>query len=120
VQSFRDEKDAALGSYDAALKLFKQVGDNLGQANVLLALARTNGDAEHYEAAIRLYEKIGDRYSIARGKAFYGNWLLDQQEREKAVPLLQEAKAIWQQIGFEPGVNWMDELLSAQTDNADD
>ena len=103
-----------------AHKLAKQVGSNLGQANVLLELAKLHDNPAHFETAIQLYEKIGDRYSIALGKAHFGDWLLDQDEREKAVPLLQEAKAGWQQIGFEPGVNWMDELLSAQTDNADD
>ncbi|MBL8169453.1 MAG: TIR domain-containing protein [Acidobacteria bacterium] len=111
VQSFRKEMDAALASYDSALTLFKQVGSNLGQANVLLALAQLNGDAEQFEAAIRLYERIGTGYSVARGKAFYGSWLLDQGERTQAVLLLQEARAYWQQIGFFPGVEFVDELL---------
>ncbi|MFN8004874.1 MAG: hypothetical protein U0X75_28125 [Acidobacteriota bacterium] len=111
VQSFRDEKDAALASYDSALTLFKQVGSNLGQANVLLALAQLNGDAEQFEAAIRLYERIGDGYSVARGKAYYGRWLLNQGEKTQAVLLFQEARAYWQQIGFFPGVEFVDELL---------
>ena len=112
VQSFRKEMDAALGSYDAALKLFKQVGSNLGQANVLLKLGKLNGETDKFEAAIRLYEQIKDRYSIALGKAYYGDWLLDQGEKEKALPLLKAARDGWEQIGFEPGVEWMDELLA--------
>jgi len=112
VQSFRDEKDEALKSYDEALKLFKQVGSNLRQANVLKELAKLNGDAELFEAAIRLYEKINDRYSIALGKAYYGDWLLDQGEEEKALPLLKDAKDNWQQISYEPGVEWMEGLLA--------
>jgi tetratricopeptide (TPR) repeat protein len=77
-----------------------------------LELGRVNNDAGQFEAAIRLYEKINHTYSIALGKAYYGDWLLDNGEREKALPLLREAKEGWQQMGFEPGVNWMDELLA--------
>ncbi|MFN0107397.1 MAG: TIR domain-containing protein [Blastocatellia bacterium] len=111
VQSFRDEKDAALASYDDALKLFKQVGSNLGQANVLLEMAKIHGDTSLFEAAIGLYEKINHTYSIALGKAYYGDWLLDNGEPAKALPLLLAAKEAWQQINFEPGVDWMDDLL---------
>nr|MDQ3009484.1 hypothetical protein [Acidobacteriota bacterium] len=120
VQSFRDEKDAALASYASALTLFKQVGSNLGQANVLLALARSNGNAEQFEAAIKLYEKIGDRYSIARGKAFYGQWLIEAGKEDRAIALLLEAREGFLQINFEPGVNFMDDLLAAMEEENDE
>jgi hypothetical protein len=38
VQQFRKETDAALASYDEALKLFRQVGAKLGEANVRKAI----------------------------------------------------------------------------------
>ena len=38
VQNFRDERDKALGSYEQALGLFREVGDRLGEANVLQAM----------------------------------------------------------------------------------
>lgn len=120
VQSFRDEKDAALASYASALTLFKQVGDNLGQANVLLALARSNGNAEQFEAAIKLYEKIGDRYSIARSKAFYGQWLIEAGKEDRAIALLFEAREGFLQINFEPGVNFIDDLLAAIEEENDE
>ena len=44
VQQFRDERDAALASYNEALKLFKAVGDHLGEANVLKAI----GDVQQF------------------------------------------------------------------------
>jgi hypothetical protein len=49
VQSFRDDKDAALTSYDHALTLFTQVGAKLGQANVLLALGQLQNDVSSME-----------------------------------------------------------------------
>ena len=38
VQNFRKELDKALGSYEQALGLFREVGDRLGEANVLKAM----------------------------------------------------------------------------------
>ena len=38
VQNFRKELDKALGSYEQALGLFREVGDRLGEANVLQAM----------------------------------------------------------------------------------
>jgi len=111
VQSFRKEMDAALASYAEARTLFQQVGDKLGQANVRLSKGKIVNSAEDFEEAIRLYEEIGDRYSIARGKAYFGEWLLDQGETERAVKLLGEAREGWALIGYDGGVDYVDEIL---------
>ncbi len=111
VQSFRDDQDAALASYAEARTLFQQVGDKLGQANVRLSTGKIINSAGEFEEAIRLYEEIGDRYSIARGKAFFGEWLLDQGETERAVKLLGEAREGWALIGYDGGVDYVDEIL---------
>jgi tetratricopeptide (TPR) repeat protein len=111
VQSFRKEMDAPLASYAEARTLFQQVGDKLGQANVLLSKGKIINSAEEFEEAIRLYEEIGDRYSIARGKAFFGKWLLDQGETERAIKLLGEAREGWALIGYDGGVDYVNEIL---------
>ena len=66
VQNFRDERDAALASYEQALELFRAVGSRLGEANVLKAM----GDVQHfrderdaalasYEQALELFRAVG-------------------------------------------------------------
>ncbi|MGH9832456.1 MAG: TIR domain-containing protein [Blastocatellia bacterium] len=111
VQSFRKEMDAALASYAEARTLFQQVGDKLGQANVRLSKGKIINSAEEFEEAIRLYEEIGHTYSIARGKVFFGEWLLDQGETERAIKLLGEAREGWALIGYDGGVDYVDEIL---------
>jgi tetratricopeptide (TPR) repeat protein len=122
VQSFRDDKDAALKSYEEALKLFTQVGAKLGQANVCLSKGKVINSAEEFEEAVRLYEEIDHTYSIARGKAFYGEWLLDNGDTEQALKLLGEARAGFAQIIFEGGVDYVDEILNqvGNTDRSED
>lgn len=72
--------------------------------------------AEEFEEAIRLYEEIGDTYSIALGKASYGEWLLDQNAAEQALKLLGEAREGFTRINFEGGVEYVDEILKQAGD----
>jgi tetratricopeptide (TPR) repeat protein len=76
VHNFRKELDDALASYQKALDLFRQVGDRLGEANTLLALAPFSENAEEvFGIALSLYEGIGDQYSLARGLFYYAQFL---------------------------------------------
>jgi len=112
VQQFRDDRDAALESYAKALDLFKAVGDRLGEANVYLAIGRLQGEPELFEQAIAIYRAIGDAYSTARGLYFYGLWLLDANQLERAVESLSEARQIWAQMGFAQGVQVAEQALA--------
>jgi hypothetical protein len=103
--------DAALASYAEARTLFQQVGDKLGQANVRLSKGKIINSAEEFEEAIKLYEEIGHTYSIARGKAFFGEWLLERGETERAVKLLGEAREGFALIGYDGGVDYVDGIL---------
>lgn len=111
--------DAAIKSYDEALKLFTQVGAKLGQANVRLSKGEMANDPEEFEEAIRLYELIGDRYSISRGKAYYGSMLMESGDSERGVKLLEEAREGWAAIKYESGVQWVDELLAEDEEDED-
>ena len=62
VQQFRKENDAALASYNDALKLFRAVGAKLGEANVYLSLGGIKRGAEDvagarldFEAALKIF-----------------------------------------------------------------
>ncbi|MCL4531569.1 MAG: tetratricopeptide repeat protein [Chloroflexi bacterium] len=72
VQQFRKQMDAALASYNEALKLFKAVGDHLGEANVLQAIGdvqqfRKQMDAAlaSYNEALKLFKAVGDHLGEA-------------------------------------------------------
>jgi tetratricopeptide (TPR) repeat protein len=108
--------DAALNSYGEAQALFKQVGSNLGQANVLLALGRMNDEIESFELALALYQQIGDRYSIARCQYYFGISRKEAGDRERARQLLVEAREGWA-VSYPPGVELIDEEL-AELDGA--
>ena len=68
MQNFRDERDKALGSYEQALGLFREVGDRLGEANVLQAMGDVQNFRDErdkalgsYEQALGLFREVGDR-----------------------------------------------------------
>ena len=72
VQQFRKQMDAALASYNEALKLFKAVGSNLGEANVLKAIGdvqqfRDERDAAlaSYNEALKLFKAVGSNLGEA-------------------------------------------------------
>lgn len=106
-----DDKDAALTSYAEALRLFTEVGAKLGQANVLLAQGRLLDDTSLLEQALELYEKIRDGYSIARCKYFLAILWLQRGDGKRGVRLLQEARELWEQIDFTPGIEAIEGIL---------
>ncbi|MBS1791878.1 MAG: tetratricopeptide repeat protein, partial [Acidobacteria bacterium] len=66
------ESDRSLALLNEALKLFKQVGDNLGQANVLQAIGdvqsfRKEMDAalDSYDSALKLFKQVDDNLGQA-------------------------------------------------------
>ncbi len=55
---------------------------------------------EYYRQALSLYAAIGDGYSVARVLYRQGDWLVENDEAEKALPLYDQAIEIWQAIGM--------------------
>ena len=111
VQSFRDDRDAALKSYDEALGLFKQVGAKLGQANVYLGLGKLSGDGQWFEQAISIHEQIQSRYDVGVDKYYYAIACLQKNESDRAIMLLGETRALWEQSNFDYGIQAVDGLL---------
>ncbi|MCA1900247.1 MAG: hypothetical protein LDL50_06015 [Chloroflexi bacterium] len=120
VQQFRDERDAALESYNEALKLFRQVGAKLGEANVLAALSRmmvSSGEIEKAEAQmaeiIQIRRALQDIYSEG---ADYGNFaiaLLNSGRKQKAKEYALKARPIFEKIQLPAIVEMMDRVIAA-------
>ena len=107
VQGFRDERDAALESYNAALTLFRQVGDKLGEANVHLSLGGLKreekdlaGARKDFEGALSAYRAIGDQYSEARALYRLGDCFTDEEKYKEAILEYEEAIRLWTAIGL--------------------
>jgi len=89
-----------------ALKLFKAVGDKLGEANVLSSqgqmylpddLDKAN---EFLNQALQIYQKIGDGYSVPAQIGNYGWKLYRLGEHEKAKPYLLQAADLFEKMGL--------------------
>ena len=108
VLQFLDRRDEALERYDTALKLYEQVGDNLGQANTLKAIgdvALANEQypeaLEHYRQALALAEQIHDLYSTARVWYHIGKAYAKQGDKPEAISAFTTAASIFRNIKLE-------------------
>jgi tetratricopeptide (TPR) repeat protein len=105
VQQFRDDREAALASYEQALTLYRQVGAKLGEANVRKAMGdvqQFRDDQEavlaSYEQALILYRQVGDRLGEANCYLAQGRVALVQEDYQKALTLHTSAYQLYQQI----------------------
>ncbi|MDZ7371335.1 MAG: tetratricopeptide repeat protein, partial [candidate division KSB1 bacterium] len=110
VQQFRKEIDAALASYNEALKLFRQVGAKLGEANVLKAIGdvqqfRDERDAAlaSYNEALKLFRQVGDRLGKANVLQAIGDVQQFRDERDAALASYNEALKLFRQVGAKLG-----------------
>ncbi len=97
--------DTALQSYEQALTLFRQVGDRLGEANVLQAMGdvqqfRDDRDAalQSYEQALTLFRQVGDRLGEANCYLAQGRVALKQEDYQNALTLHTEAYQLYRHI----------------------
>ncbi|MBI5829907.1 MAG: tetratricopeptide repeat protein, partial [Chloroflexi bacterium] len=106
VQQFRDDRDAALASYEEALRLFRAVGDRLGEANVLQALGdvqsfrKDNGAAlESYRQALELFRAVGARLGEANVLKALGDVQSFRDERDAALESYRQALELFRAVG---------------------
>ena len=102
------EAQEALSRYDTALKLYEQVGDNLGKANTLKAIgdvALANEQypeaLEHYRQALALVEQIHDLYSTAGVWYCIGTAYAKQGDKPQAISAFTTAASICRNIKLE-------------------
>jgi superfamily II DNA or RNA helicase/tetratricopeptide (TPR) repeat protein len=100
------EHDLAQPQYEAALYLFKQIGDRLGQANCIHGLGDIHRDlSEHdqarqqYEAALHLYQQIGNRLGEANSIQGLGDIHRVFNQYDQARQQYEAALHLYQQIG---------------------
>jgi tetratricopeptide (TPR) repeat protein len=110
VQQFRDERDAALESYNQALMLFRQVGAKLGEANVLQSIGdvqqfRKDNDAalESYNQALMLFRQVGAKLGEANVRKAIGNVQQYRDERDAALESYSQALMLFRQVGDKLG-----------------
>ena len=118
VQQFRDERDAALASYAAALELFRAVGSRLGEANVLAALSRLlierepARSTELFAQAGVLRRAIGDVYNEAADEYNYGEVLFDLDRGAEALPYFERARVLLASRGLAQQVAMCDRMIA--------
>ncbi len=106
VQQFRDERDAALASYQEALKLYRAVGDRLGEANVLQAIGdvqqfrkQLDEALKSYGQALALFREIGAKLGEANVLKAIGDVQQFRDERDEALKSYGQALALFREIG---------------------
>ena len=110
VQQFRDDRDAALQSYQQALGLYRAVGDRLGEANVLQALGdvqqfrqETDAALRSYQQALALYRAVGAKLGEANVLYEIGNVQQFRDDRDAALQSYQQALALFRAVGSRVG-----------------
>ncbi len=72
---FLNRRDEALSRYEQALSFYRQIGDRLGEANVLQELGKLEDDPQQglgfLQQAQNLYQQIGDIYSQSRNLIYF-------------------------------------------------
>jgi tetratricopeptide (TPR) repeat protein len=106
VLQFLDRRDEALDRYDTALKLYEQVGANLGKANTLIAIGdvlqfldRRDEALDRYDTALKLYEQVGANLGKANTLQAIGDVLQFLKRCEEALEHYDTALKLYEQVG---------------------
>ena len=104
---FLKRSTEALERYEAALAFYREIGSRLGEANVLLELAKSQANPrkglESLQIAQEIYKQIGDQYSQSRNLLFFISELqIKCGEIDAAILSLQQAEVIATEIDYEP------------------
>ena len=112
----RYENKEALDSYQKALKLFREVGDRLGEANTLKAIGDVQRFKDNYkealdsyQKALKLFREVGDRLGEANTLQAIGFMLLDSGDSKTGLNILNVALSLYISIGNKVGqvnIHW--------------
>ncbi len=111
AQTYFGDKAAAVAAEQEALDLYEQLGDHLGQGNVLnnLGIAayfdgRWNDALELYERSRAARRRAGDVLGEAVQAMNIGEVLSDQGHLDAALSMLEEARAAFEAASYPIGV----------------
>jgi tetratricopeptide (TPR) repeat protein len=106
LASDRSDHDGARERYEAALPLYKRVGNVLGEANCIarlgdIALARSDHDGarERYEAALLLYKRVGNVLGEANCIKSLGDIALARSDHDGARERYEAALPLYRRVG---------------------
>ncbi len=113
-----DEYPQARQRYEAALPIYREIGDRLGEANTLTAFGVVSLAEKDYgiardwfEQALRIYREIGDRHWQTYVAPRLAIALLALNEVEQAVQVLEKGAQLAQAIEGQPNLGVIQQLL---------
>ncbi|MGV0028045.1 tetratricopeptide repeat protein [Phormidesmis priestleyi] len=97
---------SAADCYEEALGIYREVGDRLGEANTLQAIAdvlqfkkRSDEALENYEAAIGIYREVGARLGEANTLQAIADVLQFKKRSDEALENYEAAIGIYREVG---------------------
>jgi tetratricopeptide (TPR) repeat protein len=100
-----DKLNEAVKNYEHALNLYQQVGDRLGEANVLQTMGEVqllhddlDGALKYFERALVLYRQVGSKLGEAYCYQAQGNVKFEQGNYQQALTLHTSAYLLFQQL----------------------
>ncbi|MEG4582540.1 CHAT domain-containing protein [Microcoleus sp. MON1_C5] len=109
-QGTAQAKRSAIVKWEEALKLYRQAGDNRGQALSLLGLGRVYSDfgenqkaLEYYSQSLPLFRALGDRRGEATTLNNIGNVYAEVGEKQKALEYFSQSLLLRRATGHRGG-----------------
>jgi tetratricopeptide (TPR) repeat protein len=106
VLQFLKQSREALGNYEQALTIYREVGDRLGEANTLKAqgdvlqfLKQSREALGNYEQALTIYREVGDRLGEANTLKAQGDVLQFLKQSREALGNYEQALTIYREVG---------------------
>jgi CHAT domain-containing protein/Tfp pilus assembly protein PilF len=109
-QGTAEAKRGAIVKWEEALKLYRQAGDNRGQALSLLCLGRVYSDLGEKQKALEYYSQslpqsrtVGDRVLEATALNNIGQVYLELRENQKALEYYSQSLPLFRAVGDRSG-----------------
>ncbi|MEH2278293.1 MAG: tetratricopeptide repeat protein, partial [Nostoc sp.] len=106
VLQFLDRREEALQRYDTALSFYRDIGDRLGEANILQEFGKLQENPqqalEYLQQAQNLYIQIGSIYNQSRNLLFIANAQLNMTDSDAAINSLTDAAELATTINYAP------------------